>query len=114
MPFVLLASGVAMLGLGLPHEAKANWIGGFNCFDEPDCVNGWNAGVAQAPVDWNSGLYSHSLNGGDLNCWANYTTAECHGFIHGYIYEWSELWQQHHIGGSEDNGGGQPSGGTGE
>jgi hypothetical protein len=63
----LLTLAVPLVLLAIPyHEAKANWIGGFNCFGETDCTNGWNAGISQAQTDWNSGLYSHSLNGGNM------------------------------------------------
>jgi hypothetical protein len=99
----LLALAVPLVFLAIPyHAAKASWIGGFNCFGETDCVNGWNTAISQAQTDWDSGLYSHSLSGGNFDCPGDSTTAECHGFVHGYIYEWTQLWQQYHIGG--DNG----------
>jgi hypothetical protein len=98
----LLVLVAPLVFLAIPyHEAKANWIGGFNCFGETYCVNGWNTGISQAQTDWDSGLYSHSLNGGNYDCSTDDTIAECHGFIHGYIYEWGQLWQEN-IGG--DNG----------
>jgi hypothetical protein len=73
-----------------------NWIGGFNCFGENDCVNGWNNGTSLAETDWNSGIYTHNLNGGNFSCLPNFTQSECHGYIHGYIYEWGQLWLQEH------------------
>jgi hypothetical protein len=96
---LLSALVVPLVLLAIPyHEAKANWIGGFNCFGETDCTIGWNAGISQAQTDWDSGLYSHSLNGGNFDCPGESTIAECHGFVHGYIYEWGQLWQQYHTG----------------
>jgi hypothetical protein len=73
-----------------------NWIGGFNCFNESQCVNGWNNGTSYAAQDWNGGVYAHNLNGGNINCLNNMTLLECHGYIHGYVYEWDTLWQQEH------------------
>lgn len=83
----------------IPHhqqEVKAGWIGGFNCFNEPECVSGWDAGLVAAVTDWNGGLYTHSLNSGDYNCWATYSDAKCHGFLHAFIYEWTQLWFHEH------------------
>jgi len=96
----LLALAVPLVFLAIPyHAAKASWIGGFNCFGEMDCVNGWNTAISHAQTDWDSELYSHSLNGGNFDCPGDSTIAECHGYIHGYIYEWTQLWQQEHAGG---------------
>jgi len=71
-------------------------IGGFSCFEEKACVNGWANGTRMAQIDWNQGAIGHSLNGGDLNCWITYSEAECHGYIHGYIYKWTQLWNKDH------------------
>jgi hypothetical protein len=30
------------------QSTSANWIGGFNYFGEPRCVNGWNHAIIQA------------------------------------------------------------------
>jgi hypothetical protein len=61
----LLAVPLLLIGV---HTVKANWIGGFNCFNESQCVNGWNNGTSYAVNDWNGGVYAHNLNGGNINC----------------------------------------------
>ena len=80
----------------IPYQVKAGWVGGFNCFGEPQCEAGWGAGLGAAVTDWHGGLYAHILNSGDYNCWQTYSDAKCHGFIHGYIYEWTQLWLHEH------------------
>jgi hypothetical protein len=43
-----------VIGVTLSHQqVKANWIGGFNCFGEKACVDGWNNGTKMAQIDWN-------------------------------------------------------------
>ena len=42
-----------------PQSASAN-VGGFDCYGQPDCVNGWNTGIGQATQDYN---YNHGYNG---------------------------------------------------
>jgi hypothetical protein len=95
-PIFFLAAIPLLLLVILHQQVKANWVGGFNCFGEPQCVAGWSVGLGAAVTDWHSGLYTHSLNSGDYNCWADYTDAKCHGFIHAYIYEWTQLWLHEH------------------
>jgi len=100
IPLFLLAS---------PHQVKANpepWIGGFNCFGDSECNTGWNAGVQAAVTDWHSGIYNKdSLNSGDYNYWGSYSNAKCHAFLHGYIYEWTQLWlKEHKMTKTPDNG----------
>jgi hypothetical protein len=80
------------------QQIKAKWIEGFkfNCFGEKACIEGFNNGTKMAQLDWNQEAIGHSLNSGDLNCWITYSIAECHGYIHGYIYRWGQLWHQEH------------------
>ena len=91
---ILVGYGYYQVAYG--EVEHVNWIGGFNCFGENDCVNGWNNGTSLAETDWNSGIYTHNLNGGNLSCLPNFTQSECHGYIHGYIYAWGQLWLQEH------------------
>jgi hypothetical protein len=93
---VAMVIGGVTSSLHQQQQVKANWIGGFNCFGEKACVEGWNNGTRMAQIDWNQGAIGHSLNSGDLNCWITYSIAECHGYIHGYIHEWTQLWNKDH------------------
>jgi len=95
----LIASGIPALLLIIiltSQSASANWIGGFNCFEEPRCVSGWNHAIIQAQADWNSGQYTKIQNGGNPDCFVAHTQAYCNGYIKGYTYEWNTLyrWQQ--------------------
>jgi hypothetical protein len=94
--FFLLAISSSLFLMIIPYQVKAGWVGGFNCFGEPQCEAGWGAGLGAAVTDWHGGLYAHILNSGDYNCWQTYSDAKCHGFIHGYIYEWTQLWLHEH------------------
>jgi len=77
--FTLCLIGVTSSSLHQQQQVKANWIGGFNCFGEKACVEGWNNGTKMAQIDWNQGAIGHGLNSGDLNCWITYSIAECQG-----------------------------------
>jgi hypothetical protein len=97
--WIVFAACLLIIGavtLSHQQQVKANWIGGFNCFGEKACVEGWNNGTKMAQIDWNQGAIGHGLNSGDLNCWITYSIAECHGYIHGYIHEWTQLWNKDH------------------
>jgi hypothetical protein len=92
----LVAIFIYQVGFAKAKLEYVNWIGGFNCFNESQCVNGWNNGTSYAVNDWNGGVYAHNLNGGNINCLNGESLLECHGYIHGYVYEWDKLWLQEH------------------
>jgi hypothetical protein len=41
------------------QSAYANNIGGFDCYGETDCVDGWNTAIGQATQDYD---YNHGYN----------------------------------------------------
>ena len=41
------------------QSAFANNIGGFDCYGQADCVDGWNTAIGQATQDYN---YNHGYN----------------------------------------------------
>lgn len=77
------------------QSASANMIGGFDCYGESECVNGWNDATSQAQTDWNSGQYTQIQNGGNPGCFTGqHTPAFCNGYTKGYTYEWNTLYNQ--------------------
>jgi len=77
------------------QSAFANNIGGFDCYGQPDCVNGWNTAIGQATQDYN---YNHGYNFyvyfWQQYCLAYHSYDYCSGYWHSYNYEWNDIAQQ--------------------
>ena len=77
------------------QSAYANNIGGFDCYGQTDCVNGWNTAIGQATRDYN---YNHGYNyyvyHWQQNCISYHSYDYCSGYWHSYNYEWNNIAQQ--------------------
>ena len=88
-------SALLVIVILTPQSASANNIGGFDCYGQTDCVNGWNTAIGQATQDYN---YNHDYNyyvyHWQQYCLPYHSFDYCSGYWHSYNYEWNNIAQQ--------------------
>ncbi len=91
-------SALSVIVILIPQSVSANNIGGFNCYGQTDCVNGWNIAIGQATQDYNfNDGYNYYVYHWQQYCLPYHSYDYCSGYWHSYNYEWNNIAQQQNL-----------------